>query len=293
MLMTPSCPVCLSTHIIKQSDASWHFGGETYSLRQCRHCGSAFTANLPGDEILKGLYGTCFDYRWYRDHLPAKIKDSMLRLKEYQPMLGKRILDFGGGLGYFSQVARAQGYDSVTYDPFAKASSPPQNGWDTLVALHVLEHANDLDRICHQMKSLLVPGGRIIIAVPNFEGLGYRTLGMRWVWAQPPLIHIFHFTAKGLEALLRRHGFSDFQISYHERWDANNSCDIEHEATTRRRDAAWGKRYLRAIPLYRKLIAQRNTRWRFQGLETALKDYDKTRDIYSELQITAIRSDSA
>jgi hypothetical protein len=287
--MISICPVCLSNTILKQPVFNWQFWNQTYSLSKCTHCGCSFTIPHPDDLTLEKLYRIVFDYRWYQDHLSAKIRDSNIRLNEYKTLLGKRVLDFGGGLGYFSQVARAQGYESITYDPFInKTSPPPEEAWDTLVALHVLEHANNLDRTCKQIKNLLAPGGRIIIAVPNYSGMGYQSLEMKWVWAQPPLIHIFHFTAAGLEALLRRHGFTNIEISYHERWDANNVSDIEHCSSTRRWDRAWGIRPLNTIPFYRKLIAMHNSRRRFRDLKSALINYDKTYNLYSELQITAV-----
>ncbi len=286
--MVLQCPVCLSPETEAYPHAPLVVWDQPYSLARCRQCGSAFTANLPDDEILAKFYRTSFDYRWYSDHLPAKIRDSEMRLKEYAPLLGRRVLDFGGGIGYFSEVARKAGYDSITYDPFASGGSPPASGWDTLVALHVIEHANDIDRLCGQIKSLLAPGGRIILAVPNFDGLGYRTLGMDWVWAQPPLMHIFHLTAKGLQTVLARHGFAQFEVSYHERWDANNFCDVEQADETRRRDQNWGRRTINRIPLLRKLVAVRNTAYRFKGLNKALEGYDKSNPAYSELQITAV-----
>ncbi|HYD82308.1 MAG TPA: class I SAM-dependent methyltransferase [Paucimonas sp.] len=263
---------------------------KTYSLAQCNQCGSAFTVDLPDDVTLENFYRVAFDYRWYQDHLPAKIRDSEIRIQEYAKLLGRRVLDFGGGLGYFSQTARKYGYESVTYDPFAGGMAPLENDWDTVVGLHMLEHASDPDRICTQIKKFLKAGGRVIFAVPNFDGLGYRTFGMRWVWAQPPLMHVFHFTAKGLRALLTRHGFQDLEVSYHERWDANMFCDVENAAATSRWDAAWGLRPFNAIPLYRKWIARHNSARRFEGLNHALADFDKTCDQYAELQITGILS---
>ncbi|MHB1620145.1 MAG: methyltransferase domain-containing protein [Sulfuricella sp.] len=287
-LMNQICPVCFENIATPFGDEQWFFFGKSYRLTRCPSCGSAFTTPLPDDATLQRIYHSSFDYRWYRDHFPAKLKDSRMRLDEYKGLLGPRVLDFGGGVGYFSQAAREAGYQSVTYDPFTSAVPAEKGAWDTVVALHVLEHANDLDRTCEQLKELLAPGGRVILAVPNFSGRGYREQGMRWVWAQPPLIHIFHFTAAGLAALLSRHGFSDIQVSYHERWDANLYCDVEHAEQFRKWDAAWGIRPFKAFPPYRRLIAYLNSRRRFRGREESLRNYDRTSDISAELQITAV-----
>jgi SAM-dependent methyltransferase len=288
LTMNPICPVCQENICAPLGDKRWLFFEKSYQLTRCGACQSAFTSPLPDDASLQRIYQSSFDFRWYRDHFPAKLKDCRMRLEEYKNLLGQRVLDFGGGVGYFSQVAREAGHTSVTYDPFT-ASVPAEKGaWDTVVALHVLEHANDLDRMCGQFKELLVPGGRLVLAVPNFSGNGYREQGMQWVWAQPPLIHIFHFTASGIAALLSRHGFSDIQVSYHERWDANLYCDLKHVKRFRKWDAAWGLRPFKFFPPYRRLIAYLNSRRRFRGLTHALRDYDAGSDAYSELQITAV-----
>lgn len=282
------CPVCLGQHCVSFGEQRWLVFEKSYRLTRCASCLSAFTVPLPDDATLQRVYRSSFDFRWYRDHFPAKLKDCRVRLDEYKNLLGQRVLDFGGGVGYFSQAAREAGYQSLTYDPFTAIAPVEKGAWDTVVALHVLEHANDPDRMCQQFKELLAPGGRIVLAVPNFSGRGYQEQGMRWVWAQPPLIHIFHFTAAGLAALLSRHGFDDIQISYHERWDANIYCDEEHAEQFRKRDAVWGIRPFKFFPPYRRLIAYLNSRRRFQGLVQALRNYDPSSDIYSELQITAV-----
>lgn len=287
--MSDTCPACLATVSRLLSSQKWTFAGERYCLVECEGCGSARTCPLPDDGVLKRLYETSFDYRWYRDHFPAKLEDSRIRLVEYKDLLGERVLDFGGGLGYFSQVAREAGYQSTTYDPFAanKPAAVSSTQWDTVVVLHVLEHTNDLDRLCREIRKLVLPGGRLILAVPNYSSRGYRKLGMQWVWAQPPLIHVHHLTAAGVTALLARHGFTDIRISYHDRWDANVDCDVDHAKLSRLFDAAWGLRPLGTFAGYRRLVAAVNSWRRFRGLAKTRGKDDPNNTGLSELQVTA------
>jgi SAM-dependent methyltransferase len=245
---------------------------------------------LPGDQTLADVYATTFNYAWYRDHLPGKLADCRMRLKEYQErnLLGTRILDFGGGLGYFSQTACQLGYQSITFDPFVSESLPAKGVWNTLVAHHVLEHSNDLDRMLAQIKELLVSEGNVVIAVPNFSALGYKTLAMRWVWAQPPLLHIHHFSAAGLRALLKRHGFRNIQVSCHERWDANYYCDVRHARLFGLIGKLWGMPLLRRLEPYRRLVAAIATALRFRGLRLSIARPAADPGEYSELQIAAV-----
>jgi SAM-dependent methyltransferase len=224
-------------------------------LIQCLSCHSIFTSPKPSDDVLKELYRKSFDFRWYRDHYDAKLRDCRARIQECGAHMGKRVLDFGGGVGYFPKAASEAGLESITYDPYVNAAIPAKGHWDCVVALHVLEHSNDLDHTISQIKSFLAPGGSVIFAVPNASGLGYQKLGMRWVWAQPPLVHLFHFTAAGLQALLTRHGFDRLEASYHDRWDANYHADVLHSGRQRLLDSLWGLKPLNRFGPYRRLIA--------------------------------------
>ena len=227
---------------VLKGEEAWPFGSVLYRLAECPSCGCAFTVPLPTDRVLRDLYAKMFDYRWYRDHLRAKMRDAAARYAEYRPLLGASVLDFGGGLGYFSAICRARGHVSVTLDAYAPHGGlAPGSQFDTVVALHVLEHANDIDGLILQMRAFPKPGGNLIIAVPNYRSAGYRERGMRWVWAQPPLIPIYHFTAEGLAALLRRRGFRRLEISYHERWDANRHCDLERAEEFAAWDGMWAR----------------------------------------------------
>ncbi len=242
--MDNTCLVCCKG--VSESYGEWHWeiGGETYQLARCRSCGSVFTNPLPDDATLRTLYKNDFDYRWYQDHYDAKLRDCRMRIHEYRGILGHRVLDFGGGVGYFSAAARELGFDSDTYDPFLTSKTAIGGRWDTVVALHVLEHSNNPDSIIEQIKRLLIPGGRLILAVPNSASLGYKKLGMHWVWAQPPLLHVYHFNASGIKSLLSRHGFGEFKVSYHERWDANLYSDLENVRLSNVMDALWSKNHV-------------------------------------------------
>lgn len=286
--MPQSCPICLQSALRELSHQRWSYFGQDFRLQKCAQCGSAMTSPRPSDQVLSMVYGGSFDYRWYQDHYEAKLDDCRIRIREYAERLGQRVLDFGGGVGYFSEAVRDSGRESVTYDPYARGGVRPAGMWDTVVGLHVLEHSNDLDRIISEIKGLLAPGGRIILAVPNYSSVGYQKMGMEWVWAQPPLIHVFHFTAQGLKVLLERHGFVNLEFSFHERWDANTYCDVIHAGRYRRWDRQWAMRPFRYFAPFRKWIARRNARLRFEGLREAECLRNDADEALSELEVTAI-----
>lgn len=281
------CAVCNGVQLTPFTDESWEVWGEKYTLSKCENCGSAFTTPLPDNATLSKVYDLFFDYRWYADHFSAKYRDAKLRISEYSQWIGESVLDFGGGVGYFSQAVRESGRTSQTYDPFCKKGDEKNGEWNTVVALNVLEHSNDLKRTLDEMKSLLAPSGTIILAVPNFNSKGYKELGSRWVWAQPPLLHLYHFTASGLTALLERHGFIIDKVYFAERWDANLHADLIKVGMYSWIESLWKNQRFNKFLIYRKVTAFLNTRFRYAALGKALRGYNPDNDIYSELQIIA------
>lgn len=267
---------------------NWPWQGRLYRLVRCTACGSACSDPLPEEATLADFYRHHFDYRWYAEHYAAKLRDARLRAAEYAPHLrGRRVLDFGGGLGYLSQALRERGFDSVTHDPHAGSQAEAGDGWDAVIALHVLEHSRAPGALLEDIKRHLRPGGQLLLAVPNFTSLGYRRFGMAWVWAQPPILHVFHFTENGLRRLLERHGFMDIRASYHERWDANRIADVEHRHLTRWWDAAWRLRPLNRFGLWRRTAARLNAAWRFAALEMTRRSERGAPEERAELEMMA------
>lgn len=281
------CPICVSGHSVPLG-VRFDGGEHSYGLEQCGNCGCAFTAPRPDDATLQRLYHDSYDYRWFRDHYGAKLADARSRFEEYAPWLGASVLDFGGGLGYFAAAAREAGLRSETLDPYSgEPSDAPGDGWDSAVALHVLEHSNDPGAMLEAIRARLKPGGSLVLAVPNYAGAGYRERGVHWVWAQPPLVHVFHFTARGLGLLLPRHGFELEQVDYRERWDANYVSDVLQVERFARLEADWARRPWNRFALYRKYVAKRNARLRFEALERSLREHAMEPSRRAELQVRA------
>src|SRR5258708_4824141 len=83
------CSVCGTGQARRYLDRTWKRYEQTYDLVKCENCGSAFTAPMPTDAALGKFYASDFDYRWYRDHYDAKVRDCRTRIAEYRPIAGK------------------------------------------------------------------------------------------------------------------------------------------------------------------------------------------------------------
>jgi predicted SAM-dependent methyltransferase len=71
---------------------------------------------------------------------------------------------------------------------------------------HSLEHVHDPLSILREAYQLLVPQGRLVIAVPNIESWPYRWFGRSWFGLDLPR-HLTHFCPGTLRAMLECAGF--------------------------------------------------------------------------------------
>jgi SAM-dependent methyltransferase len=81
--------------------------------------------------------------------------------------------------------------------------------FDAVFAAHVLEHFTDPLDALGKMRSLLKPGGKLWIEVPNVLAPS-SPLSHHWLW-----VHTFDFSEYTLAALLKRAGFDDVQAGSH------------------------------------------------------------------------------
>ncbi|NMB74295.1 MAG: class I SAM-dependent methyltransferase [Myxococcales bacterium] len=82
----------------------------------------------------------------------------------------------------------------------------PEASFDLVYCWHVLEHLHSPLRALREMARLLAPGGRLVLAVPNFGSFQAKLFGRFWSKLEPPR-HLFHFDKNTLRALLRHGGF--------------------------------------------------------------------------------------
>ncbi len=79
--------------------------------------------------------------------------------------------------------------------------------FDLVVIWHVLEHMSDPFDTIDECRRILKPGGRLIIAVPNFSSAQARLSGPHWFHLDLPR-HLYHFPLEALQRLVEQAGFS-------------------------------------------------------------------------------------
>lgn len=239
-----SCEACNSSNVNKYRDHLFTAGNTEYKLVCCSDCGLINTSPLPEVSFLNDFYQRSFSYEWYSEHLAEKTVDAKARAKELVPFLGRSVLDFGGGYGYFSKSCKELGLSSEVFDPYApgdhKKVAEGQK-WDSVVSIHSLEHARLPLETLESIKSMLNRDGKLIIVVPNSSSQAYKKYGMASVWAQPPFLHLYHFNLESLATILKRSGFDVVSHYTSDRWDANYLCDVALRGMFCRIDGMWSK----------------------------------------------------
>lgn len=82
-----------------------------------------------------------------------------------------------------------------------------------------LEHVHQPLETLRQVHRLLVPGGRLIVSVPNIRSLPFRWFGAAWFGLDLPR-HLTHFSVPTLRLMLEQAGFNvtDVRMSWHSEW---------------------------------------------------------------------------
>jgi len=138
---------------------------------------------------------------------------------------GARILDVGCGRGVILSALADRGFEvhgveisaeaARGADPraeiriasrLADAGYAPES-FDEIIIWHVLEHLADPRGALEEAHRILKPGGRLIVAVPNFSSLQARFTGAAWFHLDLPR-HLYHFPLAALRRLLDDVGYS-------------------------------------------------------------------------------------
>jgi 2-polyprenyl-3-methyl-5-hydroxy-6-metoxy-1,4-benzoquinol methylase len=225
------CPVCNSNninYIITAQD--FLVSREEFQISACNKCGLRFTNPRPDDDQLAGYYDST-EYISHNDKGSSlvsslyKIARTFTQRRKWKLIeklsQNKTLLDMGCGTGSFldycqqhgwqisgvepNETARKQAEDKTKITIQQGLSEVADSSFEVITLWHVLEHLPDLEQIMNQLKSLLAPGGILIIAVPNFEAYEASVFKEYWAAYDVPR-HLYHFNRKSVEHLANIHG---------------------------------------------------------------------------------------
>jgi len=193
---------------------------------RCARCGVATTSPWPSDEQLGQAYAP-----WYRpvagrfsgvgDKVLKRTRSALAtRLQRVLPQ--GPILDVGAGDGTLVDAFRRHGREAVGVDPYASGDHPHiraaefeemTGAWSAVVFWHSLEHLRRPVRALRHAADVVVPGGMLIVAVPNATSMQARVFGDRWLALDLPR-HLVHITPPALLSQIEDLGFRIEKVSY-------------------------------------------------------------------------------
>ena len=216
------CNICAKDLKIRFAEVADAQTGDKFSILACDDCGVAQTSPVPDDlsfyyaDYHGGRHGGSADFcagrrvRWL-EQSAAENKNS-----------ARKVLDIGCGEGTFLQRAKRRNWQCVgveldreglknsdleIYETIATVKDAHgENSFAAITLWHVLEHLEHPRESLKEIYELLVPDGKLLIAVPDAAGFQAKIFGKDWLHLDVPR-HLYHFNFQSLEMLLRQHGF--------------------------------------------------------------------------------------
>jgi 2-polyprenyl-3-methyl-5-hydroxy-6-metoxy-1,4-benzoquinol methylase len=209
---------------------------EVYGVLVCAACGLGRTAPDPTDAELTALYSgdyTDVSARKFASPLERARRlfaRSFARRVRRRAGVGGRLLDVGCGDGkVLIPLARAGFVCTGTeINPRIRETLPagitvhigrleeagfPTGSFRIVLLRHVLEHLREPVATLQEIRRVVEPDGRLVIAVPNLGSWQARATRAAWFHLDLPR-HLHHFTPASLTAVLEQTGFVVERISH-------------------------------------------------------------------------------
>ena len=190
----------------------------------CARCRVATTSPWPTSAQLDEAYGT-----WYRPAGGrfAGLGDTVLRhtrgalaARLHRMLPPGPVLDVGAGDGTLVEAFVRHGRDAVGLEPHASGPclrateiEEMSGDWAAVIFWHSLEHLRRPAEALSHAASLLVPGGLLVVAVPNAASLQARAFGDRWFALDLPR-HLVHLSPAPLLSKIEALGLRAERVSY-------------------------------------------------------------------------------
>lgn len=213
-----------------------------FKLVKCRRCGLIYLNPRPNKEEIKRYYPP-----WYHSRAHIKVTDiTKTKIwgipwreameKKAEPILRYKkmgtILDIGCGDGSLLKFLKELGWQTygvelqdssslyarevLGLDVFSgrlEEANYPEESFDIITLLHVLEHLPDPSGTLKKACLLLRKDGFLLIEVPNFRSFEAKIFRSKWVGISAPL-HLYHFTPQNLWMMLKSHGFIPVELGF-------------------------------------------------------------------------------
>ncbi|MDO8469251.1 MAG: class I SAM-dependent methyltransferase [Candidatus Peribacter sp.] len=233
------CPLC------NNGNARVRFEERPYQVMQCNNCSLVYvTPQRDPVSLLKDLYETGIwnstfprysGYACYTAENENLLKTFRRRIVPFTAIVQKpgKALDIGCATGCFLRVLQDDyHWDAIGLEPsayigeFGRKMNQVRILTGTLDSIHftphsfdlislwdVIEHIPDPIQFLQSIHSLLKPEGQLLIETQDIDTLFARLMGRKWHHFKHAE-HLWHFSRKTMDLLLRKSGFSIASISH-------------------------------------------------------------------------------
>ena len=237
MINYQSCPCCGSTHIQQRLNVNdYTVSRQIFAVWDCSGCTLRFTQGVPEPAEI-GAYYQSDNYishtdtkqgiinRLYHAVRKRTLRNKQKLIERVTGLQQGRLLDIGAGTGAFLHTMQQTGWQIQGIEPDAAArqraeelyalslDSPeqldtlPSSFFDAVTLWHVLEHVHDIHGYIEHIKRVVKPGGKVVIAVPNYTSYDATIYGQYWAAYDVPR-HLYHFSPLSMQRLLEKHRLS-------------------------------------------------------------------------------------
>jgi len=227
------CPVCKSanhTHFISTKALMHKLNNECYVFNKCIACKAVFLTNRVNESVLNDYYTDSYlPYKgsgaWGKFSSFVERSQKQLDLKRVrfvanitESRADLNILDVGCGNPSFLHLVQQKlnakctgidfsdygwknsSFDKITLIKTTIAEFEPSGFFDVITLWHYLEHDYHLGETVEKLYKCLIPGGKLIIEVPDYNGISAKMQKQFWQgWHSPR--HLTLFSKKSFHSL--------------------------------------------------------------------------------------------
>lgn len=235
MISYDKCPLTGTANIKKIFEVrDYTVSNKKFSIWQNNELDFRFTNPVPDENEIKNYYQS-EDYISHSEIKKGLINRLYLLARKWTVSSKKRLtnqlnkkkgylLDVGCGAGFFLNHMKENGWkcSGIEADKRSRnqtieryglqiiapsAISELESGKYNVITLwHVLEHIHELHSSMKEYFRLLAPGGRLILALPNYRSYDAEFYNENWAAYDVPR-HLYHFTPEAVKNLLEKHNF--------------------------------------------------------------------------------------
>jgi 2-polyprenyl-3-methyl-5-hydroxy-6-metoxy-1,4-benzoquinol methylase len=203
---------------------------------RCRECSMVYLSPRPRTDIIVDAYVAAEDPVFVAQN-PERIRtfrtslSSVTELTGIEPK-GRMLLDVGCGGGAFPKAAHDAGFSVTGIEPshwlagygrreygldIRQGLLVPglfdDESFDVVSLWDVIEHLTDVPGVLETIRSLLKPGGILLVNYPDYGSWAARILGRKWPFLLS--VHLLYYTPATMTLQLQRCGFEVVHMKSH------------------------------------------------------------------------------